>query len=296
MEKRTNILNELKELNSALSGMEKVNVFTVPAGYFEQLTDIILAIVKNNITESFDVVTGKDNVNLPEGYFDTLADTILNKIKAQQAETSTTELHSISSLLSNASKTNVFKVPQGYFDILTDVVLNKIKTQTASEELRNLSPMLYSIQNENVYQIPQDYFNELPDNLLHEIQPAHAKVVTMQKRTVWLKYAVAAAFTGIMAFGAVKFFNLRSSNNQIAGSITKAEYNKMINTKVDEELANITDADIVKYLQNNGENVEASLVANTIDENELPSREDYLNDDKALDKYLDNINLEDLKN
>ena len=65
---------------------------------------------------------------------------------------------------------------------------------------------------------------------------------------------------------------------------------------VDQELANISDADIVKYLEATGTDVKAAIVANSVDENELPSQEDYLMDDKALDKYLNSINLNDLKN
>ena len=38
------------------------------------------------------------------------------------------------------------------------------------------------------------------------------------------------------------------------------------------------------------------MVANSVDENELPSQEDYLLDEKALDKYLSSINVNDLKN
>jgi len=65
---------------------------------------------------------------------------------------------------------------------------------------------------------------------------------------------------------------------------------------VDEELAKISDDDIIKFLQANGTDVDAALVANKMDETELPSQEDYLSDDKALDKFLDNVDLNDLKN
>jgi hypothetical protein len=61
-------------------------------------------------------------------------------------------------------------------------------------------------------------------------------------------------------------------------------------------MAKVTNTDIVNYLENNGSDMDEALVATTIDENELPTEEDYLTDDKALDKYLDNIDVNDLKN
>ena len=65
---------------------------------------------------------------------------------------------------------------------------------------------------------------------------------------------------------------------------------------VDQELAKISDADIVKFLEANGTDVKTAMVAGSIDENELPSQEDYLLDEKALDKYLNSINIDELKN
>ena len=65
---------------------------------------------------------------------------------------------------------------------------------------------------------------------------------------------------------------------------------------VDQELAKISDDDIVKFLEANGTDVKTAMVAGSIDENELPSQEDYLMDEKTLDKYLNSINIDDLKN
>ena len=65
---------------------------------------------------------------------------------------------------------------------------------------------------------------------------------------------------------------------------------------VDQELASISDAEIVKFLEETGTDVKAAIVANSTDENELPSQEDYLLDDQTLDKYLNSINVDELKN
>ena len=243
METGIDILNELKGLSSLLAGMEKLNVFTVPQGYFENLPGLMLMAVKDE-TGFLDHISRTTTATVPAGYFDGLADTILNRVKAQQNE-------------------------------------------TAAAELRVLSPMLYSIQNENVFEVPAGYFDTLPEAIVEKIHPHQTKVIVMRKRsTAFMKYAVAAAFTGVMALGVFKF---------TAPADVKGGDAMTIN--IDKELDKVSNEDIIKYLEANGENVDATTVAGkTLDANDLPSQDDYINDDKALDKYLDNITANDLKN
>lgn len=242
METRIDILNELRELSPTLSALDKVNVYSVPEGYFESLPDLLLSISKAEEL-SFSIPVSKANVQgVPAGYFDTLADSILAKIRSDQ--------------------------------------------KNASDELRELSPMLYSIQNENVFEVPKGYFAGLADEVLEKVRPA--KVIQMKKHSFsFMKYAVAAVFTGAMAFGVLKF----AGNNNGKG-IDQAT----AGVNIDEELKKIPDADIVNYLQSTGTDVKTALVASSVEEGQLPSQEDYLLDDQALDKYLNSINVDDLKN
>ncbi len=247
MEHTTDILNELKELSPALAAIEKVNVFTVPAGYFDHLTADILMGIENENGLNKNAVTNSP-ATVPEGYFDSLAGTILNKIKA-------------------------------------------LETEDAATEIRSLSPMLYSIQNENVFEVPQGYFENLSADIMDKLTPA-AKVVKMPRRSsTFLKYAVAAVFTGVMALGVFKFTGT-SKQTDLPDYVTAG----LQVQNVDQELASISDADIVKFLEESGTDVKAAIVANSTDENELPSQEDYLLDDQTLDKYLNSINVDELKN
>ncbi len=251
MENNVDILNELKELSPIIAGIEKKNVFTVPAGYFENLSEGILAgiAIEENVSNIFS--SGSVDNDVPHGYFDTLADTILDKIKAQ-------------------------------------------KIISASEELSALSPMLYSIQNENVFEVPKDYFNSVAETTVARVKPQQTKVVVMNsRRTTFIKYAVAAVFTGVMALGVFKFTN--SNKNDVDPVVALGDKIAREN-RFDEELEKVTDADLIKFLEANGSDVKAALVASSVDENELPSQEDYLMDEKALDKYLNSINVKELKN
>lgn len=293
MESRIDILNELNELSPVIASIGKANVFTVPAGYFDKLEDDILMLVKNGNNKLFDSFSTQSSLQVPQGYFESLADNILNKIKAE--ENTTAELKDLSPLLSSLQNKNIFTVPQGYFESLSDTVINKVNSEeTVANELKDISQVLYNIQNENVFTVPQGYFELLPGKILGKVIPQQAKVITMQKRTaVFFKYAVAAVFTGAMALGVFKFTN--GGREKITMPSYVGEAGKIKN--VDEELAKVSDEDIIKYLQANGENIDAqALAANLVNDNDLPAREDYMDDDKALDKYLDNIDVSDLKN
>ena len=248
MDNRIDILNEIKALSPLLAGMEKVNVFTVPEGYFDFLSDDVFAVLREDKFSRLETDSLVSTAVVPDGYFDSLADHILDRIKAQHNE-------------------------------------------SGIRELRNLSPMLYSIQNENVFTVPHNYFELLSEKIINKIKPQQSKVITMRKRSsTFIKYAVAASFTGMMALGVFKF------SGSPATVIPEYVTDGLKFHNVDEELSQISDVDIIKYLQANGENVDAETVANkTLDEKDLPSQVDYLMDDKALDKYLDN-NTNDLKN
>lgn len=286
METRIDILNELKALSPTLAAIEKVNVFTVPAGYFEFLeADIMMGIQsEKGLPHSVPVA------DVPTGYFETLSDSILTKIKAQETESDV-----LSAQLANLAGKNVYEVPQGYFDALPGSVLAKINaqdTEDAATEIRALSPMLYSIQNENVFEVPQGYFENLSAEVLDRVKP-QAKVVTMKSRSRNIfKYAVAAVFTGVMALSVYKLTNKSKDEFTVPDYVTAG----LKVQDVDQELAKISDEDIVKYLEASGTDVKTAMVVGSTDNNELPSEEDYLLDEKALDKYLNSINVNDLKN
>ena len=333
------ILNELKELSPLLAGMDRVNVFTVPEGYFESLEIVLMAGIATG-NAALDQHIGMPDQSVPPGYFDGLAGSILAKVKAldesatgeiaglspllaglQQhnvftvpngyfealpaklvAQLSTTELNAVeeiselSPVLAGLQNKNVFTVPGGYFETVAGRLLAQLSTTeaTAAAELRALSPLLYSIQGENVFTVPRGYFEGLAGEINEKLKPAPAKVITLRKRSnTFLKYAVAAVFTGVMALGVFKFTGDKKvtlDDTVVAGlQIAKEK-------KVDEEINKLTDADIVKYLQSNGENIDMTSVTNLIDEKKLPEQTDYLMDEQALDKYLDGLTTDDLKN
>lgn len=253
MDNRNEILSELEGLSPMLAGIEKRNVFSVPEGYFDSISERILALVNEPVATVISGISTQPVLEVPDGYFDGLATDILAKIRQQQ-------------------------------------------DNEATEELRALSPGLLEIRDKQVWEVPAGYFEGLAADILQkQQQAAPAKVFTLRRITgTFMKYAVAAVFTGAMALGVFKFTGTGSTEKIDAVTAKGLEIAK--ENKFDEELAKVSDADIVKYLEDNNADVDAATLVNPEDDAELPAREDYLTDDKTLDKYLNSIDLNELKN
>ncbi len=246
MENSNNILQEIQEISPLIAAIEKRNVFTVPDGYFDWVSENVFTAIKYDDPVVFNNQSG----HIPQGYFDGLAGSIMTRIKAGENESS-------------------------------------------DDELRILSPMLYSVQNENVFTVPDGYFDTFHDVILDKVKPRTAKLVSFKRKTsVVIKYSVAAAFTGVMALGVFRFTETRGKTNQLPDYVIDGLKIK----DVDQELSKLSDDAIIQYLEASGSDVKTALVVNSVDENNLPSEEDYLFDEQALDKYLNSINISETKN
>ncbi|MBI3883021.1 MAG: hypothetical protein HY305_02070 [Sphingobacteriales bacterium] len=228
-----------------------------------------------------------------------------------------TELQSLSPLLAGMERKNVFTVPQGYFDSIYDRILialqkenvpegyfdslannilAKIKAQhtTAAEELRNLSPMLYSIQNENVFTVPGGYFESLADEIINKQDVA--RIIALPKkrrRNTFIKYAIAAAVTGILAFGGYKFNENNTVTLASVATFSTAtldaavEKGKNMNeVQFNEALDNLSSEEITSYLEKHNDESDVAVLTSGIEEKSLPAKDDYLLDEKTLDNYL----------
>ena len=80
------ILNELKAISPLLASLEKINVFKVPEGYFNELHLRIADYARLNHTSAVDNINKRNLQQVPPGYFDTLSDAILAKVKTTYPE------------------------------------------------------------------------------------------------------------------------------------------------------------------------------------------------------------------
>lgn len=221
--------------------------------------------------------------SVPGNYFDTLTHHILSSVYLDN----TNPLYEIEKKSST--------VPEGYFEGLADAIMHKIKaeaSENSAAEILHLSPAVSAIGNKNIFTVPANYFETNVQRILNHI-PKPAKVVEMKTRSSFFNYAAAAVVTGIIGLSVLSIFNNKTNtNNSLLPATVMAHAGEIIKTNsFDKELNSVSDKDIQQYLEQQGQDVNAALVASSTDNNNLPSPEDYIIDDKTLDDYLNKINL-----
>lgn len=290
MEKNRDILNELQNISPLLAGMEKVNVFTVPDGYFDSISNTVML----GISEDFSIDTSFiESQDVPKGYFDNLPDNILNKIKNQGSTTvQSNETNELPEILSTLQRNHPFSVPGNYFETLADSIMNRIKMKGEEESLPTVLQDLKSIPS---FVTPAHYFEDLPAQILEKVkQDTGAKVVFITRRFPVFKYAAAAMITGALALGIYKYSNKSlpvtidpSSTAQLDPSIEKGK--AMDEQKFNETLNSLSEEEIVNYLQKNNSETDIAILSSDVEEKNLPSQEDYLLDNQTLDNFLKEI-------
>jgi hypothetical protein len=106
------IQSELNETAPMLASLSSSMPYSVPAGYFDTLTD---GIVENVLLADGNEKYQGPAMAVPEGYFDQLPDLILGRIKAEEASL---ELQDVAPVLASLEKRNPYTVPAGYFEQL----------------------------------------------------------------------------------------------------------------------------------------------------------------------------------
>ena len=245
-------LNEymsLKQVNPA-------NPFTVPAGYFDELEDLILSLKK---LEEFK----GEGFLVPENYFEVLSSNIQSRIAIEAAAD---------------SAALGFAVPEGYFEELS----SNIQARVAIEELagnddlgftvpdgyfNNLEQQIQSrifveealTNTEEQFAVPAGYFDKLTSSILDKTvnpQPEEAKVVTMKpvpavtdkevRRGVIRKMIASTAFK----YASAACFALVIGGGILLNSLSNpADAHK--NSPLHKELSTVSTDDIRNYLQLN---------------------------------------------
>ena len=230
--------------------------------------------IQNELKELNSILVNISNRNVytvPAGYFDVLSHDILLALREQ-----------IINVADNSS------VPAGYFDGLADAIMGKIKAGAADDT--EGSALLSSLKGINVYQVPQGYFDRLAADIVNKL-PQPAKVVVMEKRSSFFRYAAAAVITGIIGLSVISVFDKKQATDP---SSTDATSIAAVN--IDDELLKVNDNDIVNYLKESGEDVNAALVASISDDKNLPDQVDYLTDEKTLDNLLSELKASESTN
>ncbi|HYE54250.1 MAG TPA: hypothetical protein VD996_05380 [Chitinophagaceae bacterium] len=157
------------------------------------------------------------------------------------------ELKELSPTVAGLGQSTPYQVPPGYFEGLAAQILSRIKTQdlSAKEEIETLSPLLSGLSKKTPYEVPAGYFTNVTANVLNNVKP-QAKVVRMNPARRVIRYAAAAVVAAVMAVAGWFYFD-----------------NKGVTAE--ETLAQVSDTELVDYLEN--ETQTASAVAVTMPEN-----------------------------
>jgi hypothetical protein len=198
------------------------------------------------------------------------------------------ELIEISSFIANVPFVNVYTCSSDYFDHLSKEVLLIINCYNDEKlEFKNLKET-------NTYQTPPGYFDNFSNNVIQAIHN-DAKV---NKSNIYnlnlVKFAFAACFISLLGFFIYKFPSLKQNDKLDPKTASLIKEADLIIRKgsFENEMDKIDEMDLVKYLQDGGQDVDAALVASLDDETQLNDKEIYLYDGETLTKYMNELNIQ----
>ncbi|MBX9782026.1 MAG: hypothetical protein K2X48_01920 [Chitinophagaceae bacterium] len=300
MTRKEYILNELLQISPAVANIGNMVPYALPDGYFDTLSDVILARLIAGGSEESPLMSaaGKSSpFTVPDGYFEHFSDSVLAKIKQQNDASAGDELKEISPLLTSMSKTNVYTVPDGYFETVSDLVLSEIKEHqqqlSPAEELKAISPLLAGISKTTVYTVPDDYFENGAQDILYQTsQKNKAKIVSIFSTNRVLKYAAAAAVITMIAFGIGTIISKPGA--QLDEYVKTGLKNYKTEYQINNELAAIDENNLMAYLQNTGDIKDVETISVMMNENEQQQEGNPTNDE-LLDSFMKQLDINEPK-
>jgi len=197
----------------SLKQISPANPFTVPAGYFDDLGDRIVAF------KNLDELKGKgfsDGFEVPENYFEELTGNLQSRIAVESAL--------------NTGEQG-FTVPAGYFDNLQQEIQSRIFVEEALETAEHFT-------------VPDGYFDKLSENILYKTRNEGAVksigIVRKLYTSNFFKYATAACITLALGGGILL--------SELTGSVVEHK-----GTFLHKELSNVPVDDIKSYLELNSD-------------------------------------------
>jgi hypothetical protein len=181
------ILDELRQLSPLVSTISRIAPYQVPAGYFNSLSDKVLARAQALHTAPsgaeetavssalLDRIGKQSPYGIPAHYFENFARQVLDRIHREQGNTgeltASQELEQLSPLLSSLRKSSPFQAPASYFEDLSGTVVSGVRAiEFVNDELENLSPLMAGLKNKATYQAPAAYFDQFAAGILAKVQ------------------------------------------------------------------------------------------------------------------------------
>lgn len=203
------------------------------------------------------------------------------------------ELKEISQILPGTNKEHPFHVPAGYFESLPETILKLVKQReegaaiSRDEEISQISPLIASLKDKSPFSVPTGYFNDFSAQVLERIVEAKTEAPVYQMHSSftpkrkWIKYAVAAAFFGVIALS-IPFSRKANTSAPVFATLPIEQQ------LVEDHLPEISDSDLTVYLSTIPD--DADLLLEQIDTDTETDDIAFLNvDDVTLGRLLKGI-------
>lgn len=118
MKLNEDILNELRTLSTVVADVPFLNVYVVDAYYFDGIE------AEHKARIAADSLGAHQKFTVPDGYFENLTTDILQKIKAAENEIFS-EINEISPIIAGIGNKNIFTAPTHYFEDVTFIDVEK---------------------------------------------------------------------------------------------------------------------------------------------------------------------------
>lgn len=160
------------------------------------------------------------------------------------------ELEDISPLLAKDDANDVYVVDENYFDELPISILKNCNSTNTSN-------------------VPEHYFETLPNSILLKINKNKTEH-KVKSKIFYIRLAVAAVVIGLLGMIILLILNKETDNTSpfvVKKPSIKETLVNASNINVDAEVEKLNEEEIVSYLEENGHDVNAALVASLEEDN-----------------------------
>ncbi|CAN5592264.1 hypothetical protein BH10BAC3_BH10BAC3_31250 [soil metagenome] len=233
MEKKENILSEIRAVAPALADVGNNMPFEVPEAYFELFPLQMLAKVAAPFQQP----------SVPAGYFEAMPAIMLAKVKVLE---NADELADVAPALIGVSRKMPYNVPAGYFENL-QADHRQTVIAISSDELSDVAPALIGISRKMPYSIPAGYFENL--EATHE---EATPIIPIRSKFNISKWAVAASVVVLAGFFAWQFLGNTPAEKSNQVAVNAATIDSISSAELATALASLENASLDTELDDAG--------------------------------------------
>jgi len=180
------------------------------------------------------------------------------------------------------AKTTPYVLSGNYFNVFSDQLLQKIRREDFEQEISELSPLLADLKRTLPYEKGEIKINlETKKSEVRAKESSSAKVISIFRSKVFRYAAAASIIASILTIVYRQSIPVSDQNYvQTPASISDEQFNDL--------LASADEQDIIKYLQQEGIQMNQSEIEMMMESSDLPDETDYY-DPEFSDKFFQEL-------